>query len=86
MNFYDFWETIRTGGITPEGDKFTVHQGRYGEVLNISSPGNQNPNYNITKKTSENYFNILKSREMTAKGFRYKKSAYFENIFRYLTQ
>jgi hypothetical protein len=80
MKFTTFWGHLLKGGITPEGDKYSVVSG---DRLHIQSPGNTNPTYYIRKKTVEKYFSI-DIQAMSETEFRIKRSSYFYNIYRHI--
>lgn len=80
MKFADFWKELVKGGVTPEGDKYSVVGG---DRLHILSRGNTNPKYYIKKKTVEKYFSV-DIPAMSETDFRIKRSSYFFNIYRHI--
>ena len=81
MDFNQFWIRLSEGGVTNQGDRYSVIEDN---KLHIQSPGNQNENYRINEETVEEYFNILHNGIMTNSDFRYSKSAYFSNIYMHI--
>jgi len=82
MRFEEFWDSLKKGGETPEGDKFKVTDD---DRLHIRSPGNRNLKYYITKDTVKRYFEkdvpIMGERK-----FRRNRSSYFYNIYKHIVE
>jgi hypothetical protein len=82
MSFDEFWIILSRGGVSAQGDRYSVTpDGR----LHIQSPSNSNPGYHITRQTAERYF-CEDIPNMTGEDFRYYRSTYFHNIYLAITQ
>jgi hypothetical protein len=81
MTFKQFWNRLQQGGKSPQGDQFSV---TLDDRLHIESPGNKNDQFFITKKTVKRWLEE-DFREMSAREFRQKRSAYFHNIVSHVT-
>ena len=78
MNFKSFWTIACMGGTLPKGYSYSARN----DQLVINLPANlKEETYPISKKTAEEYFNILKSSKMTGEEFRYNHSRYFLAVF-----
>lgn len=80
MTFQQFWNRLQQGGITPQGDQFSV---TLDDRLHIESPGNANAQFFIMKKTVMRWF-VQDLQAMEPREFRRRRSAYFHNVFLHL--
>ena len=75
--FEEFWTVLSRGGVSPQGDRYSVTpDGR----LHILSPRNTNESYYISREKAEQYL-AHDIPSMTPAEFRYRRSAYFHNIY-----
>jgi hypothetical protein len=80
MTFLEFWKKLSDGGVTPEGDRYSItDDGR----LHILSPGNKNKKYRLTQTITERYF-TRDIPEMGEAHFRRRRSSYFYNVYRHI--
>lgn len=76
MTFKSFWNRLQKGGISPQGDQFSVTPD---DRLHIKSPGNKNDSFFIMKETVRRWFE-QDLRKMEAREFRRRRSVYFHNV------
>jgi hypothetical protein len=80
MTFIEFWEQLTQGGVTPQGDRYSITADN---LLHIISQGNQNQAYYITHVTAEKYFDAIPL--TTPNDFCYNHSSYFHNVYVHIT-
>ena len=80
MNFQTFWQELRSGGETSQGDRYRVE----GHRLHIQSRDNRNKKYYVSQKTVQRYFE-KEIPEMSGLEFRRRFSVRFYRVYAHIT-